>query len=82
MEPTYSSEKWFDFQRTALRYIPEKSTLNNYRRENLKSYNFKKISIIPIYFPQDDATWCKLLKPLAQGNHSMNQLTAWGGVLR
>jgi hypothetical protein len=51
-----------------------KKTLHNYRRENLKSYNFKEISIIPI--PQDDATRCILLKPLVQGNHRLNQLTA------
>jgi hypothetical protein len=38
MEATCSSETSVDIQRTTRRYIPEDSTLNNHRCENLKSY--------------------------------------------
>jgi hypothetical protein len=37
-EEICSSETSVDFQRTTRRYIPEDSTLHNYRCENLKSY--------------------------------------------
>jgi hypothetical protein len=38
MEVICSSETSVDFQRTTRRYIPEDSTLHNYRCENLKFY--------------------------------------------
>jgi hypothetical protein len=38
MEAIYSSETSVNIQRTTRRYIPEDSTFNNHRCENLKSY--------------------------------------------
>jgi hypothetical protein len=39
MEAICSYETSVDFQRTTRRYAPEGGTLQNYRCENLKSYN-------------------------------------------
>jgi hypothetical protein len=38
MDEIYSSETSIDFQRITRRYIPEDSTVHNYRFENLKSH--------------------------------------------
>jgi hypothetical protein len=45
METICSSQTSVDFQRTTTRYIPRGRTLQNHRRENLKSYSLTSSTI-------------------------------------
>jgi hypothetical protein len=51
MEAIFSSETSVEFQRTTLCYIPEYSTVQNHRCENLKSYiNLFYLAIFNSFF--------------------------------
>jgi hypothetical protein len=52
IEVTCFSETSVNFQRTTRRYIPEDSTLHNYRCENLKSYVSKFEFPTAIWIPE------------------------------
>jgi hypothetical protein len=46
MEAICSSETSVDIQRTALRYIPDNSSLHNHCCENLESYKFQDMKSV------------------------------------